>query len=98
MAAAVVLVNGNMVGSSAGAQVGFVGGRSTLILSADIFGAGMYLQVLNQNGTWVAVNGTNYSANQVTGYDLPAGQYRMINNTSSSINVCATLVTIPYGG
>lgn len=97
MASAKVLFNGSAVGSTAGTAYGWVGGRSALVLTADAYGGGVYLQTQNQDGTWVAINGTNYSANQVTAYDLPAGQYRVISNASSSINLCATLVSIPYG-
>lgn len=97
MASAKLIFNSSAIGSTAGGSVGWVGGRSALVLSANQYGGGVFLQAQNQNGTWVAVNGTTYSADQVTAYDLPAGQFRMISNAGSSINLCATLTTIPYG-
>lgn len=96
--ASVSLFNSSFIGSSAGQSVGWIGGRGSLVLSAESYGGGVYLQLQNINGHWISVNASPFNADQVTAYDLPAGQYRMISNASSSINVSATLVSIPYMG
>lgn len=97
MASAVTLFNSSAIGSTAGQVYGWVGGRSAIVLSASQYGGGVFLQTQSQTGRWVPVNGTTYSADQVTAYDLPAGQYRMISNAGSSVALSATLVTVPYG-
>ena len=97
MAKALTVFNSSAIGSTAGTAGFWSGGRATLVLSADQYGGGVFLQTQNLSGAWAPVNGTTYSANQVTAYDLPAGQYRMISNAGSSVNLCAVLVSVPYG-
>lgn len=103
MRVGVVLVNSGMtnsfIGSSVmGGPVFFPGGRAALVLHAAAYGGTVFLACQAANGAWINVNGTTYSANQVTAYDLPAGQYQLVNGGSSTLQVSAALVSIPYGG
>ena len=98
MRTAVTLINSSFIGSSAGNAFYFEGGRSVVVVAATQYGGGVFLQTQAANQKWLAVNGTTYSADQVTAYDLPEGQYRMISNVGSTIGIAATLVPIPYGG
>jgi hypothetical protein len=98
MVTAVTLVNSSLIGSTASTAHFFPGGRTALILDAIQYGPGVFLQVQNVSGSWISINGTTFSANQVAAYDLPAGQYRIVNNTGSSVTIAARLVGIPYQG
>ncbi len=96
---AAILCGSSLVGSTAAATSGvnWQGGRTALVLTASVYSSGVYLQCLGPDGvTWISINGTTYSANQVTEYALPRGQYKMINTNSTSINIFATLASIPY--
>lgn len=95
-ARAITVFNSSFIGSSVGSVFLWDGGRAALVLTADQYGSGVFLQLQNRNGAWATVNGTTFSANQVTGFDLPAGQVRMMNNVGSSINLCAALIQVPY--
>jgi len=72
-------------------------GRYVLVLLAGTYdGTTGFLQVLGPDAsTWISLNATKYSANQVTSYDLPSGQYRM-SLGSSTAGLYATLVRCPY--
>ncbi len=89
----------NFAGSSAagGTLISWQGGRSALILNATVYASGaVYFQMLApDNATFLNVGGP-YGANQITSYDLPRGQYKLINGASSSIGVYAAIVSIPY--
>lgn len=98
MRAGVTLFNSSFIGSSAGNAFLYDGGRSVIVVAASQYGGGVFLQTQAANQKWVAVNGTTYSADQITAYDLPPGQYRMISNVGSSIGLSATIVPIYYGG
>ena len=74
------------------------GGRGTLVLSGTNFGASMFLSTQSGDGTWVNVNGTTYSANQITAYDLPPGPYRMVSGSGTTAAISAILVPISYEG
>lgn len=93
---AVTLFNSSFIGSSAGDAFTWIGGRCSLVLTADQYGGGVFLQSQGPSGKWVNVNGATFSADQVTGYDLPAGEVKLVSNQSSSINLCATLASVPY--
>lgn len=73
------------------------GGRTALVLSATAYGTTVQLQTQASNGTWVSVNATTYSADQVTPYDLPEGQYRINISGGTTTALYADLVAIPYG-
>lgn len=98
MRRATTLFQSSFIGSSAGTSLTYDGGRSVIVIAANQYGGGVFLQTQAANGKWISINGTTYSADQVTSYDLPDGQFRMISNTGSSINLVATIVPIYYGG
>jgi hypothetical protein len=88
----------NYVGSSTiGNVVSWQGGRSVLVFSADTYGGNVFLVCQGPNGKWIKINGSTYAADQVTAYDLPSGQYQLVNQASSTLNVSAALVTVAYG-
>lgn len=98
MAFGVILVSSSALGAFVGSSVKWPGGRGVIVVNAAQYGAAVNLQcnhsVVNSS-VWVAVNATTYSADQVTGYDLPPGLYRM-NSTGSSAGMSASLIEIPY--
>lgn len=72
------------------------GGRYVLVLEAAAYGTTINLQVKGPNGTFINMNATTYSANQVTAYDLPAGQVRMHITGGTTTDLYATLCRVPY--
>ena len=79
-------------------QVTWQGGRSILSIFATTFPSTCQLQYLGKDSsTWIAVNSSSFSANQLISYDLPAGQYRINMSGGSVSGLYADLVTIPYG-
>ncbi len=95
----IVLSNSSLVGSSAagGTLTQWQGGRTVLVLAAQVYASGaVYLQMLAQNNSTLINVGGPYGANQITAYDLPLGQYKVINGASSSIGVLASLASVPY--
>lgn len=97
IAGSLVLSNSSFVGSSQGTAVQWQGGRTVLVVTATAYGGADFLQYLGPDGvTWINVNSTTYSANQITEYALPRGWYKFVNGQSSSVGVYATLVSMPY--
>lgn len=95
----VVLSNTSfLAASSVGTATLWTGGRAVISITADQYGGGVFLQSQGATGKWISVNGTTYSADQVTAYDLPQGQVRIISNAGSSINLQAKLLPVSYGG
>ena len=87
----------NATGAAAIAGVTIKGGRYVLVLNATTFPSTCALQVLARDqSTWISMNGSAYSANQVTAYDLPAGQVRMSMAGGSAAALYACLVQIGY--
>ena len=79
------------------AAVTWSGGRAALVLIATTYPTTANLQCLGPDSTtWININGTTYSANQVTAYDLPAGQYRMHLASGTVAGMYASLVSVPY--
>ncbi len=79
-------------------QVTWQGGRTALCIFAATFPSTCQLQYLGKDSsTWLAVNSSTFSANQIVSYDLPAGQYRLHMTGGSVSGLYADLVTIPYG-
>lgn len=73
------------------------GGRSALVLVAGAYGTTVKLQLKGPDGTsTIDINATTYSANQVTAYDLPAGEYRLHITGGTTTDLYANLVSIPY--
>lgn len=68
-----------------------------IIISATVYPATCKLQVLGpDDATYIDINATAYSANQVTAYDLPSGQYRLNLAGGTVAALYAKLVSIPY--
>jgi hypothetical protein len=89
----------NFVGSSAagGALTQWQGGRSALLLNATIYASGaVYFQMLCSDGSTLLNLGGPYGSNQIVSFDLPKGQYKIVNGQSSSIGVYAVLASVPY--
>ncbi len=73
------------------------GGRCSLVLIAGTYPTACTLQLLGpDNATWIAINSSTYNANQVTPYDLPAGQYRLALSGGTVAGLYANLVGVPY--
>jgi hypothetical protein len=74
-------------------------GRYALVISATTYPTTVQLQVLDQNAAtpkWVPLNSSNITADGSTGYDCPAGQYRMHLTGGSASHLNAQLVPISY--
>lgn len=95
----VILSNSSFVGSSAagGTLTQWQGGRTALVLNATAYGSGaVYFQMLLADGVTLLNVGGPYGANTLTSFDLPKGNYKVINGQSSSIGVYAILASVPY--
>lgn len=76
--------------------VQIVGGRYVLALVAAAYGTTVKLQVMGPNSTWININATTYSADQITsGMDLPSGQVRMTISGGTTTDLYATLCRVP---
>lgn len=76
--------------------VAIIGGRYVLVLEAGAYGTTVKLQVQGPNGSWIDMNATTYSANQITAYDLPSGQVRMHITGGTTTDLYANLCRVPY--
>lgn len=76
--------------------VTWTGGRAALVLDATTYPTTCNLQLQGPGGSWISLNGTTFSANQVTPFDLPAGQYRIHMATGTVAAFYASLVSTPY--
>ena len=78
-------------------SIGWVGGRTALVIIAGTYPSTCNLQLLGPDGsTWMNMNGSSIGANGVTSYDLPAGQYRMNMAGGTVANLYAKLIAIAY--
>lgn len=92
----IMLLNGNLTGSSATTPQQWLGGRSAITIAANQYGpGGVQLQLLSPNGSWVPV-ASSFISNQVFPFDAPPGQYQLLNAAGSSIAVAAALTRTPY--
>jgi hypothetical protein len=87
-----------LAGSTVGHNVTWNGGRGAIVIVASQYATGLFLAMQAPDGSWININGTTYSANQVTAYDLPAGQYRLVSQAGSSVALSARLCPVYYGG
>lgn len=72
-------------------------GRYVLCLVASAYGTTVKLQVMGPDAaTWIDINGTTYSVNQVIAYDLPSGLVRMHIASGTTTALYASLVRVPY--
>lgn len=96
-----ILCNSSFVGSTAANGASIVqwqGGRSVLSVVGTAYGTGLYLQTLGaDNQTWINmnVNGSSLTVNTFTEIPTIRGQYKIVNNASSSIGIYAALCSIP---
>mgnify|MGYP001408506800 CR=1 FL=1 len=93
----ITIFNSSIAGAASGPAKEWEGGRASLVISADQYGS-IFLQSQGANGSWINLNASTYSADQVTAYDIPRGQVRLNSVSGSSVNVSATLTPISYGG
>lgn len=96
MASRAVVLCENVDAAVDSTPVAWQGGRSVIVIEAAAYGTTVKLQCQGPNGAWIDINGTTYSANQVTAYDLPAGQYRMHITGGTTTDLYARLVSVPY--
>lgn len=98
MQGAGIVLASNVNASADQAAVYFKGGRAVIVLIASVYGTTVNLQCQGpDSSTWININASTYSANQVTAYDLPAGMYRMHITGGTTTALYANLVTVPYG-
>jgi hypothetical protein len=91
-----VILATNVSGAQTTTAVSWTGGHTALVMVASAYdGTTGFLQLLGPSGTAVNINGTHYSANQCTLYDLPAGMYQLSLGASTSA-LYAVLVLVPY--
>lgn len=87
----------NNTGAADTTPVYWTGGRCVLVLIATTYPSTCKLQTLGQDTTtWIDINASAYTANQVTAYDLPPGQYRMHLSGGTAAALYADLIAIPY--
>ena len=87
----------NLINTASATKDGWTGGRGALVVSASAYGTNLHLEYNSvYAATWVRVNTSNITANQVLSFDLPAGQYRMAVTGSTAVSLTAVLVGIPY--
>lgn len=92
-----IVLAANVNASVDQAPMTWSGGRAALVLIAAAYGTTVTLQCLGpDNATWIGINGTTFSANQVTPFDLPAGQYRLHITGGTTTGLYANLVSTPY--
>lgn len=96
MAARGVVLCANVDAAVDTTPVQWQGGRTAIVIEAAAYGTTVKLQIMGPNGTYIDINATTYSANQVTAYDLPAGTYRMHITGGTTTDLYANLVSIPY--
>lgn len=77
-------------------QVGWVGGRTALVVCATTYPAACNLQMQLQNGNWMNVTAASLSQDGYTVYDLPAGQFRMAMAGGTVAGLFASLVSVAY--
>ncbi len=76
--------------------LGWVGGRTALVVCATTYPAACNLQLQLQNGNWMNVTAASISQDGFSLYDLPAGQYRMAMAGGVVSGLFASLVSVAY--
>ncbi len=96
-ASGIALFNSSFIGSSASQAVFWNGGRTALVVQAAAYTASaLQLQVQGPSKAWMKI-GSSLLSDQVFMFDAVPGQYRMTNESASSvIGINAVLVTVPY--
>lgn len=91
----IILFNSSFIGSSVGQAQFWNGGRSSLVLNANQYGAAVVAQLQGPSGAWIPICSALVS-DQYFSFDAPPGQYRMISNQGSTIALVASLTSTPY--
>lgn len=98
--AQVLAFNQTFTGSSISSlgSVQGMGGRMIIVVNASAYAGagGLFLQGQGPSGAWINVNSSGFTADQTLAFDGLGGQYRLVNNASSSIGVYAVLGNIRY--
>ena len=76
--------------------LGWVGGRTALVVCATTYPAACNLQLQLMNGNWMNVTAASLSQDGFTVYDLPSGQYRMAMAGGTVAGLSASLVSVAY--
>jgi hypothetical protein len=76
--------------------LGWVGGRTALVICATTYPSACNLQMQVQNGNWVNVNAATLAQDGFTSYDLPSGQYRIAMAGGTVAGLYASLVSVAY--
>ena len=98
MQASGIVLATNVAVVAATSGFNWVGGKSAIVLIAGTYPTTCQLQCLApDNATWIPINSSTFNANQVTAYDLPAGQYRLYMTGGSVAGLYASLIRVPYG-
>jgi len=92
----ITIFNSSLIGSSAGSAAFWSGGRAAFVVNAASYGPGLFLQFQGPSSAWININAVTYSADQVTTYDLPAGQYRVVNNSGNTVGMVAVISSVIY--
>ena len=91
-----VILATNVSGAQTTSAVEWIGGHTALVMVASAYdGTTGFLQLIGPNGTTININGTKFTANQCTLFDLPAGTYQLSLGASTSA-LYAVLVLTPY--
>ncbi len=98
----VVLCSANST-NAATTPVYWPGGFACLMISATVFPTTCFLQVQNNDGTWINMapatvtsSPTTISANSGYGYNLPAGQVRMNLTGGTCTALTAVLSSVAF--
>lgn len=86
-----------LVGSSATAPVTWDGGRSTCIVDATNFGAGVNLLCQAPTGNFLPV-ASAFVTGQIFNFDAPPGQYKLAVGSGACTGLFATLTSTTYLG
>lgn len=86
------LFNSSFIGSSVGSAAFWDGGRSAVVISATQY-ANPQLQVQGPGGSWINI-ASSFLSDQLFVFDACPGQYRLVNQSGSSIGLVAALVPV----
>jgi hypothetical protein len=95
----VVFSNSSFLGSSpaGGTLTQWQGGRTAMVINATVYASGaVYLQMMCSDGVTLLNVGGPYGSNQIVNFDLPKGNYKIVNGQSSSLGVYTILASVPY--
>lgn len=81
-------------GSSFTTAQSWVGGVTALAIDATQYGT-INLQILNISGNWINIT-SSFVSNQLYVFNAPPGQYRLCNQSGSSLGVAAYFGPVPY--